>query len=41
MMMMKKQFSNVFLPDCDECEKHRELVNNICSHHRSHTFKYR
>ena len=25
-----------FLPYCDECEKHREFVNNICSHHRLH-----
>ena len=25
-----------YLPYCDECEKCREFVNNICSHHRAH-----
>ena len=24
------------LPYCDECEKYREFVNNICSHYRTH-----
>ena len=24
------------LPYCDECEKYREFVDNICSNHRSH-----
>ena len=27
-----------YLPYCDECEKYREFVNNLCSHHRSHRF---
>ena len=25
-----------YLPYCDECEKYREFVDNICSHYRSH-----
>ena len=25
-----------FLPYCDECEKYRDFVDDICSHQRSH-----
>ena len=25
-----------YLPFCDECERYREFINKICSHHRSH-----
>ena len=33
----KKFFPKRFyLLYCDECEKYRDFVHNICSHHRSH-----